>query len=96
LCTGVHAGERGETRALQSKRRAPTCRSHLDCFAHPATMDVFCRCTGCGSCNSEAALAGGGECGNNPQKYTINAPGKIPPVRHGKGWPHRPHPASKR
>lgn len=46
-------------------------------------MDVFCRCTGCGSCNNEAAIQGGGKCGNTPQKYTINTPDKIPTVRHG-------------
>ena len=46
-------------------------------------MDVFCRCSGCGSCNSDAAIQGGGKCGNPPQKYTINTPDKLPPVRHG-------------
>lgn len=43
-------------------------------------MDVFCRCTGCGSCNGDAAIPTSGKCGNRPQKYTITGPDKT---RHG-------------
>lgn len=40
-------------------------------------MDVFCRCTGCASCNGDTALPSGGKCGNFPQKYTIKTADKV-------------------